>query len=290
MAHWIGRVASEAFGFELIGIEASDDTTGPRMYGDPTIPITIPAAGVETIATPDDLLICNPSFSGLGLGRAFPGRSICYVQGLDTFPLLDKFTHYVSVSSAVAGYLSLIYGIQTRVIPPFLTIPSELSRQRWADKASSILMLVKQGGPLHQMVLKDTIDSIESACPDLPVIITEGYALTQREFLRRLSEHKFVLAFSPQEGFGLTPLEAMACGAVVLGLNGVGGRDYMRPGDNCLAVEWVDHERIAALTAQAFNDPALCERISHAAMQTASEFTLKRFQASWRTEIGKVLA
>lgn len=290
MAHWIGRIAAESFGFEPVCVAVWEDASGPRMYGDPAMPTTVPLADLARIATADDLLICNPSFSNLGLGRIFPGRSICYVQGLRTFELLDQFTHYVSVSRAAAAYLALIYKIETRVIPPFLSVPPELAHQKWADKASSMLVLFKPGGQLQQVALDATLAALGRACPYIPLTIATGYDLTQREYLERLSGHRFVVAFSAQEGFGLTPLEAMACGAVVLGLNGVGGRDYMRSGDNCLTVEWSGHERIATLAAEAVSDPTRCEQISQAAVLTAAEFTLDRFKANWRNEIAKVLA
>jgi glycosyltransferase involved in cell wall biosynthesis len=39
------------------------------------------------------------------------------------------------------------------------------------------------------------------------------------------------LALSRLEGFGLTPLEAMAAGCVVVGFTGIGGREYATAGN-----------------------------------------------------------
>ena len=291
MAHWIGRIAAESFGFELVNAVVRDTPSGPLLFGDPEIPRSIPAADMCAAATPDDLLICNPVFSPFGLGRYFPGRSICYVQGIRTFELLDKFTHYVSVSVAAADCLSAVYGIKTRVIPPFYSpFPEEVRRGPWVDKKNAILVIDKQITELQQAGLRHTIDAIKRNCPGVEVTTWSPYLLPLEAYPRTIAEPRFVLAFSPVEGFGLMPLEAMSCGAVVLGLNGVGGRDYMTPGINCLTVEWLNYERIAALAAEAVNDEALCLGISDAARETASQFTPERFAASWRDELEQVLA
>ena len=291
MAHWIGRIAAESFGFELVNVVVRDTPSGPLLFGDPEIPRSVPLADVCAMATPADLLICNPVFSNFGLGRKFPGRSICYVQGIRTFELLDKFTHYVSVSVAAANCLSAVYDVRSRVIPPFYTpFPEDLRRRRWEDKKNAILVIDKQNTELQQAGLRHTIDAIRRCCRSVELTILPPYSLPREPYSLAIAEPRFVLAFSPVEGFGLMPLEAMACGAVVLGLNGVGGRDYMKPGINCLTVEWLDYEKIATLAAEAVNDQALCLRISDAAKETAAQYTPERFMASWRTELELVLA
>ena len=47
---------------------------------------------------------------------------------------------------------------------------------------------------------------------------------------RLLRSSAVFLSFSRQEGFGLPSLEAMACGCVVVGHHGGGGREFLRPG------------------------------------------------------------
>ena len=48
----------------------------------------------------------------------------------------------------------------------------------------------------------------------------------EREVARHLQESEMFLSFSKQEGFGRPPVEAMACGASVIGFAGVAGREY----------------------------------------------------------------
>jgi glycosyltransferase involved in cell wall biosynthesis len=44
-----------------------------------------------------------------------------------------------------------------------------------------------------------------------------------------LRSAKIFLSFSSMEGFGLPPLEALACGCFVVGYHGFGGREYFHP-------------------------------------------------------------
>ncbi len=50
--------------------------------------------------------------------------------------------------------------------------------------------------------------------------------VSEAEAARRMGEAKVFLSLSRLEGFGLTPLEAMASGCVVAGFTGIGGREY----------------------------------------------------------------
>lgn len=53
--------------------------------------------------------------------------------------------------------------------------------------------------------------------------------LPEQEVARQLRSSGVFLALSEREGFGLPPLEAMACGCLVVGFHGGGGREFMLP-------------------------------------------------------------
>ena len=53
-------------------------------------------------------------------------------------------------------------------------------------------------------------------------------ALSQRETADALRESTIFLHFTYQEGFGLPAAEAMACGNLVVGFHGFGGRSFVR--------------------------------------------------------------
>ncbi len=62
----------------------------------------------------------------------------------------------------------------------------------------------------------------------------EGFELveienqTEQEVAATLQNALFFLSFSDRESFGLPPAEAMACGCVVIGYHGSGGREFLK--------------------------------------------------------------
>lgn len=56
---------------------------------------------------------------------------------------------------------------------------------------------------------------------------------SEENFSTYLRRSKIFIAHSFPEGLGLPGLEAMACGCLVVGFTGGGGKDYMRHGSNC---------------------------------------------------------
>ena len=75
------------------------------------------------------------------------------------------------------------------------------------------------------------------------------------------------------EGFGMPPLEAMACGTPVVLTDSGGVRDYSRPGENCLMVPPMKHKELAAAIQQLLLDPALVEKFRQNGPLTAQEYT-----------------
>jgi glycosyltransferase involved in cell wall biosynthesis len=64
------------------------------------------------------------------------------------------------------------------------------------------------------------------------------------------------------EGLGMPPMEAMACGAALVTYDNGGCRDYARDGETALVAKRRDLEELAAKLAQLAADPALRARIA----------------------------
>jgi glycosyltransferase involved in cell wall biosynthesis len=76
-----------------------------------------------------------------------------------------------------------------------------------------------------------------------------------------------------REGFGLPPLEAMACGAPVVLTDSGGVREYARPGENCLLVPIRDPEALAEAMLRVLTDRSLAVRLRRNGPPTAARFT-----------------
>src|SRR4051794_11543 len=111
MAYHLARIFSGTFGFEAVAVGDATAEHGVLPY-DPVFPL-ISIERLATEITANDVLIANPSFSGHHFGLTLPGRKLMYVQGFNTFNLLDcRFHHYVAVSDVVKRLLSGVYGIE----------------------------------------------------------------------------------------------------------------------------------------------------------------------------------
>ncbi|MGC9048456.1 MAG: glycosyltransferase, partial [Caldisphaera sp.] len=78
------------------------------------------------------------------------------------------------------------------------------------------------------------------------------------DILARLYSSSDIFLFTSRaEGFGLPPLEAMACGTAVISTDSKGTRDYMINGYNALVAKTKNPDEIADLLVQALDNKEL---------------------------------
>jgi glycosyltransferase involved in cell wall biosynthesis len=83
-----------------------------------------------------------------------------------------------------------------------------------------------------------------------------------------------VFVFSSlREGFGMPPLEAMACGTPVVTTDCGGVLDYAEDGVNCLVVPVGDPQAMADAVHRILSDEALARQLSEAGIETARQYT-----------------
>lgn len=90
------------------------------------------------------------------------------------------------------------------------------------------------------------------------------------------------------EGFGLPPLEAMACGAAVIVTDSGGVREYARDGDNCLLVPAGDVAALARAIERVSTEPSASElraRLVRGGRSTALQYPVERFANACADEI-----
>lgn len=75
------------------------------------------------------------------------------------------------------------------------------------------------------------------------------------------------------EGFGLPPLEAMACGCAVILSDAGGVREYARPGENCLMFEPRNETELEECLTRLARDKQLRTELSNNGTQQAKRFT-----------------
>lgn len=96
------------------------------------------------------------------------------------------------------------------------------------------------------------------------------------ETARLLRDSKLFLSFSKQEGFGLPPLEALACGCIVVGYHGSGGREYFHP-PFAIAVEDGNIAAFATAVEQTLRHLTKNPRSAADLASAANSFVLERY-------------
>jgi glycosyltransferase involved in cell wall biosynthesis len=97
----------------------------------------------------------------------------------------------------------------------------------------------------------------------------------------------FVFA-SHREGFGLPPLEAMACGCAVVTSTCGGTSDYARDGGNCLVVAPGDSDGLSAAIRRLVDDVALRARLSIGGVRTAAAWPRGRMVEAFVQQVARV--
>ncbi len=293
MGYQVALICHKNFGHPVLIVEVGDQASRTVMF-DYAIPFeSISLESMERIATNDDVLIANPSFSHHGFGNWFPGRKLMYIQDVKTFIDLDcGFNKYVCVSRFVAEFIADRYRIKAPIIPAFVDIPSSLKITPWrARPPLSVLVHAKRTSRLLDGINAEILGKLRERIKEIefePVVT--GGPIARRELLERLGSRRYLLTLSVTEGFGLVPLEAMALGATVLGFDGYGGREYMEPGVNCNVTRYPDVAGLVDAAEIALKDESIAEHLASNGSATAAHFTRERFEQLWIREIGAFLA
>lgn len=118
-------------------------------------------------------------------------------------------------------------------------------------------------------------------------------------FLGRVSEQEklsllrraWALVFaSPKEGWGITNLEAAACGTPVVASNSPGIRESVRDGDTGYLVPHGDVSAMAAAMGRLAHDHALVERLGARARGFSETFTWERAAEETERHLERVIA
>ena len=241
-----------------------------------------------------DVLVCNPSFSDRMPGLSFPGLKLMYVQGVNTFRVIDGFfDKYVAVSPFVAAFMRRTYGMALPVIAPFIHHdhrPRPLPA--WKDRPQRSVVVYLKDTTLEQQFFDHFMSVLNARHPGVAFPVARIPANTpHREFLRILSGYRYFLWLSAVEGFGLPPLEAMSCGAVAVGFHGGGGSSYCRARwrRNALMCGYPDFRRLADLFAKLLSDDTLARKLARRGRRTAAGYTFEKFRNAWIEELAPLL-
>lgn len=285
MAYHLGRILRQEFGLEVAAVGARP-SGGMFHY-----PVPLPVVDEDELvrrAAPDDLLICNPSFSDRLFGLRLPCRKLCYVQGLRTFQVLDVFfDRYVFVSGWVREFVNRYYGIDGPVIPAF--IESDVFHAAGAAAAPHrrpvCAVMLRKHEPVVLESLRRVYARMFGGAPPVELIPV----VAQPDLADAFRRSRVFLGLDVMEGFGLPMLEAMACGCAVVGWDSGGCSEFARWGHDALLARYGDFESLARLLHAALTDDGLAASLGSAGAAAAAAFDRDRFERSWVAELGPLV-
>lgn len=221
-----------------------------------------------------------------------PARKLVHCQ--NPFYLFHGFDHIGSI--AAQGYHQMLtcseytskmvrqYGYKGDIFTVRPAISPEFSKGTQETKLQIAYMPRKRG--VETVFLQGLFKSLYPQFADIPWVKIDGMSRAQCADLLRSSA--VFASFSWYEGLGLPPLEAMACGSIVVGLHGFGGLDYATDENGYWSAEG-DYFEFANQLANALED---IKNGSHqarlnAAFATAAKYNEGAFKAAllsaWQT-------
>lgn len=110
---------------------------------------------------------------------------------------------------------------------------------------------------------------------------------SDEEIARVYQTSDIFISTSWREGFGLPPLEAMACGCAVITSDSKGIREYAREEENCLIFEPKDESQLEERLIRLIKDQALREKLAASGLHTAKRFSWEKSAGAFLTIIGE---
>jgi len=127
---------------------------------------------------------------------------------------------------------------------------------------------------------------------EINIVTSVAYKLftrpTDPELANLYSTCDVFVSASWSEGFGLPPLEAMACGAAVVTTDSRGIREFALNGENCLIVPTKNPDRLADAILTLISNPELSDQLRKNGMATASRFDWDIATDRFETALSKI--
>ncbi len=221
--------------------------------------------------------VISPSTRDDLVARGIPREQIDVVLcGLDhgTFRLVDGVQRFENPTLVHFGRMRRYKGIDI-VIRAYARV-----RERIPDAR----LVIVGDGP-ERGALEKLVDRLG---------LRDGVEFTGRmaveDMVRLLNRCHVFLNASPKEGWGLTVVEANACGVPVIGSDRPGLRDSIRHGETGFLVPYGDVEAFAARAVELLSDAGLWSRMSRAGLEWARSLTWDRcadeMEILFRREVG----
>ena len=201
-----------------------------------------------------------------------------------------RFDKVVTVSEWMVNNISRTSGVQASLVGEGISNPQLFFRQVWQTPRHNIPVVTSICDPRPWKGLEDLVAAFAIArnrLPHMRATVLSSFdrpawvpewlewqpAIDRAELARSIAGSTIFVSASLAEGFGLPPLEAMACGVPVLLTDSGGVRDYARHMGNCVMTPPGDPNALARGIVELVEDPDALTSIARAGRESARGFT-----------------
>ncbi len=234
----------------------------------------------------EDIVICPDSSPEL-ICNFNRGKKFLFVQNWAKYKNLSAenygFDGILTFTGYCANYLRSLTNLPVYEIRNGIEL-NHFSYSVNLKKEDEVLILYRKN--------TDVIDKFFS---ELPKDLKEFYnfkviyeKVNKAKLISLYKESDIFLNFSYPEGFGLMPLEAMACGCVVCGFTGGGGKSHMIEDETALVVEDGNINGIYKILFKLMKNEKLKSHIRKNGLLKVKEFSLVTMENSLLNVIEKI--
>jgi glycosyltransferase involved in cell wall biosynthesis len=178
----------------------------------------------DWVVFPEDLFKTLEAFRDVNCHKAILCQNHFYI--FDAMPVHRRWSDYgvekvLVTSSEIKKYVQRVFGIEGVYIP--YAIDHKLFSPNSGKRHFQIAYMPRKGW----WNIQQARGMLWHRRPDLreiPWVPIDG--ISEDQVAKIFQQSTFFLSTSYREGFGLPPVEAMACGCIVIGFTGGGGREY----------------------------------------------------------------
>jgi len=203
-----------------------------RDFYDTTAPLLIHGAKFKMEARTGDIFVIPEGFPDhVKALMGTPAKRLMFCQNQYNLPFstnaqasVDEFNVHgiIASSEAVRNFFKNVYRIPDLPILPYAIDPV---RFRPAARKERRVAFMPRKLPHEAAFIASVFKRRYPRHVRVPWIAIQNVSVSQAAAM--MAESDVFLSLSHRESFGLPPLEAMACGCLVAGYHGDGGREYM---------------------------------------------------------------
>jgi glycosyltransferase involved in cell wall biosynthesis len=209
-------------------------------------------------------------------------RAMCQEDKLRGFHALG-YNHIIAVSNLIVS--KLIEGDKTITTTIINGIDLKVFKPNTKLRIKNRILALSRKNPKDLESIKELLHKSNS---DVDLIVVDG--LTEAELVIEYQKSDIFLATGYPEGFGLPPLEAMACGCVVVGFSGGGGLEYMENGLNSLVADDGDVSAASEYILSCLDSQSLKDKLRTNGLKSSLNFSVDVMNSKIIETYNKILS